>query len=513
MLMKSLRCCSAFLLLCIALTLVGCGTQSSTGSAGSTAAIAATVPQALAAPGTVSATQHPLVASYSLTVPAAGKVSVEFGPDVNYGRSTQTQTAPVGGGTLTFLVAGMHANSTYHMRARVILGSGSTLLDTDHTFTTGPLPSTAFPTVIVSPAAGLAKGAGVELVSAIEIKIGAVAYDTDGSIIWYYYDPTLPPGLFPFPIRQLDDGNYLVGLESYMREVDLAGNVVRQVTLAQVNASLAASGYSFQAQTFHHDCLRLANGHWILLLNESQNFQDLPGYPGTTSVVGDDVVDLDANNQVVWAWRAFDHLDVNRHPIFFPDWTHSNALVYTPDHNLLVSMRHQSWILKLDYADGNGQGDILWKLGAEGDFTLSVNDPDQWFYNQHFPNLLRTNGSNFSFALYDNGDARPDSSGQQCILDNTCYSRAITMNVDESARTAAVSWQYLPGFFSNWGGSIVRLPNGDLEFDSSTVNDGFSEVLEVTGGSTPQVVWQMNVTNSFFYRAQRIPSLYPGVQW
>ena len=127
----------------------------------------------------------------------------------------------------------------------------------------------------------------------------------------------------------------------------LQGRIVRQVTLAQLNTALSGAGYPLQAANIHHDLLRLDNGHWILLVNEYKDFQDLPGYPGTTSVLGDALVDLDSNNQPVWVWRAFDHLDVNRHPYLFPDWTHSNGLVYEPDGSLLLSMRHQSWVLKL----------------------------------------------------------------------------------------------------------------------------------------------------------------------
>ncbi len=508
--MKFAWYCSALLFLFLALTLLGCGTNPSSGSG---IGISGTNPESLPAPGTVTATQHPLVASYSVDVPDAGRASIEFGLDARYGRSTPFQPVPVGGATVTFLVAGMRANSVYHMRARVDLPSGNMLLDSDHTFTTGPLPNASIPSVTVSPVAGLGKGAGVELISSFATDIGAVAYDTDGSVIWYYYDPNQQPGIWPFPIRQLNNGNYLINLEYYLREVDLTGSVVREVTLDQVNAALTAAGYSLKAASIHHDVLHLDNGHWILLVDEYRDFQDLPGYPGITTVLGDALVDLDPNNQVVWVWRAFDHMDVNRHPIYFPDWTHSNAIVYTPDGNLLLSMRHQNWILKIDYADGNGSGDILWRLGPEGDFTLAGGDPNQWFYTQHFPLLLQTNGSSFSVALYDNGDARPDSSGQFCVDVGTCYSRAITMYVDESARTAQVTWQYAPGFFSYWGGSVSRLANGDMELDSSSVDYGPSRVIQVTGGANPQVVWQMDTSNAYLYRSERIPSLYPGVQW
>ena len=113
-----------------------------------------------------------------------------------------------------------------------------------------------------------------------------------------------------------------------MREVDLEGQIVRQITLTQLNAALAAAGYSvFKPPAFIMICFVSAMATGFCSLNEYRDFQDLPGYPGTTSVLGDDMVDLDPNNQPVWVWRAFDHLDVNRHPYLFPDWTHSNAIV------------------------------------------------------------------------------------------------------------------------------------------------------------------------------------------
>ena len=38
------------------------------------------------------------------------------------------------------------------------------------------------------------------------------------------------------------------------------------------------------------------------------------------------------------------------------DWTHANGMVYsTDDHNLLLSMRHQNWILKIEFLDGKVQ--------------------------------------------------------------------------------------------------------------------------------------------------------------
>lgn len=38
---------------------------------------------------------------------------------------------------------------------------------------------------------------------------------------------------------------------------------------------------------------------------------------------------LDTDLNPVWAWNEFDYMDVTRHPLSFPDWTHSNAEIYS----------------------------------------------------------------------------------------------------------------------------------------------------------------------------------------
>ena len=276
------------------------------------------------------------------------------------------------------------------------------------------------------------------------------------------------------PAKQLSNSHFLVNPGLDLQEVDLTCNTVRDVSRAQVNQSLQANGYDFTippqlglagGNPFHHDMLALPNGHWIALCQIAKDFDNLDGVPGTTQVVGDAIVDIDPNGNVVWAWSSFDHLDVSRHPYFgLPDWTHSNALVYTADGNLLLSIRAQSWIIKIDYANGTGTGNIQWKLGAQGDFSLyteengqavAQNDPSLWFYSQHYPHLLSSNGSVMQLLVYDNGNFRTYSDGSVCGTPVPgCFSRATIFEVDESTRRATLVWQDLPGLFSLWGGSI-----------------------------------------------------------
>ena len=86
------------------------------------------------------------------------------------------------------------------------------------------------------------------------------------------------------------------------------------------------------------------------------------------------------------------------------------------------------------------------------------------------------------------------------------------MNVDESALTAQISWQYSPGCIPSGAGASLSSPTIDVEFDSSSVDGGYSRALEVTSGTAPGPSGKWNV-NAAFYRAYRIPSLYPGVSW
>jgi hypothetical protein len=360
----------------------------------------------------------------------------------------------------------------------------------------------------------------------------ALFTDRDGNPIWYYDVGQN----FPFTFKLLPTGHVIMTLvnptDSILREIDLAGNTIRAMDIYALQTKLQNAGYDFVPGGFHHDLLPLDNGHLLVLVDCAKNFTDLPGYPGITTVQGDAVVDLDPNWNPVWAWNSFDHLDVNRHLEGLPDWTHSNALAYLPnDGNLLISMRHQSWILKIDYNYGAGTGNVLWRLGYQGDFALKqgglpTTDQSLWFSFQHFPSLISQNGAQTTLAIWDNGDNRVlDPSNEVCIDPRTgsaypaCYSRPTIFQIDEIAKVADLQWAESLPYFSVWGGSINELANGNVEFDlnGSAVPphpNVASEVQEVSQTSNPQVVWQMDISLPFTaYRAYRVPSLYPGVTW
>jgi arylsulfate sulfotransferase len=478
----------------------------------------------------IAATQNPLVAQYTLAPYCKGQAMVEFGPDTSYGRNTPWY--PTQGFAVNILVAGMRASTTYHMRSHYkCYNSASPSVTGDQTFTTGPLPSTPFPKVTVSrpnPSLSSSENPGIELVDVFAPNTNveqSFFTDRDANPIWYY-DVGVADGYAPYTVKLLPNGHMIFSITktvaqgTIIREVDLAGNTIREMDTGVLAQKMQAAGFDFAATGYHHDLLPLSNGHLIVLVNYARIFTDLPGYPGATKVLGDGLVDLDPNWNPVWAWSAFDHLDINRHLNGLPDWTHSNAVIYSPaDGNLLLSMRHQSWILKIDYNNGAGAGDVLWKLGYEGDFALPGNDPSDWFSFQHFPSLVNQSGSQTTLAIWDNGDNRVMNTGGEICGGSSvpCYSRATIFQIDESTKTANMLWDDLPGYFSIFGGSINQLTNDNVEFDvNSPAGFGFGGVVEeVTQTPSPQIVWQMTIgpVPLYPYRAYRFPSLYPGVTW
>jgi arylsulfate sulfotransferase len=488
----------------------------------------------------VGPTQNPQVAQYQVTENGPANIWVEFGPTTAYGRQTSTvPTGTVGGGgtsaqLTTIVVAGMKASTTYHMRAHVDYTSGLSWVDQDQIFTTGALPASSKTSMTVTrPSNSSIQQSGVELLDLTDgapNNISTAVADLDGNIIWYY--PIIGPN-FAFPIKPLPDGNMLVNVtgpetangvptDFDLREVGLAGNTVRDLTLPALNQKLTTAGFApIINGSVHHDVCVLPNGHWVVIANTEQTFTNLPGYPGSLQVVGDYLIDLDQNWNPVWVWSAFDHLDVNRHLFGLPDWTHGNALIYDPsDGNLIMSMRNQSWVFKIDYENGAGAGDILWKLGYQGDFTLAGgNDPSEWFYGQHYPFLISSTGSQLTLAIFDDGSGRVlNDSGVTCQgLYPNCYSRATIYTVDVATKVATLAFQDLPNLYTGFGGSIVVLSNGDVDYDVCApfplLPVPSARVLEVTQTPNPTLVWQADISGGFAYRAYRIPSLYPGVTW
>ncbi|HUA91079.1 MAG TPA: aryl-sulfate sulfotransferase [Terracidiphilus sp.] len=484
---------------------------------------------------------NPQVAQYALYLPAPGKMDVRFGTTTNYGLDTwQVRTSSANGGNVQTYVAGMQGQTLYHMQAQVTLDNGATYNDADHTCMTDAPPTTS--AVQVTTASGPTPQPGIEMWNTILPAGDSQAFATDlqGNVIWTYTYSHTAADLIQ-GIQLLPNGNFLMvisylssltsaqssGVINEIREIDLAGNTVSNLTMDELNQKLAAGNFRdaegnvYQLGSFHHAVLPLPNGHLVLLATYTRSFTNLSGEAGPTSVIGDALVDVDQNFKPDWVWNTFDHLDINRRPMNFPDWTHSNGMLYSSDdHNLLLSMRHQNWIIKINFLDGTGSGNVMWRLGEGGDFKLvNATDPTDWFYAQHGMSYFTPNTTGvFRIGLMDNGNDRIFPTGQVLCLPYKpttaqCYSTMPVLEINETNMTATMITHYVPppSDYSFFGGNAELLSNGNMEVNfCATLRGGIVQELDP---NAQEVVWQGFTPAADQFHVYRLPSLYPGVQW
>jgi hypothetical protein len=479
----------------------------------------------------VTPTAHPMVALYSLPPCSLGSgVFVEFRREgAPFWQTTNTRLCQPGK-SINFLIAGMRGSSTYLLRHVVRTGSQETRSPTKP-FTTGA-PGLAFPATSIVDAAdtqtSLADGVLLQALAIASAPLSPVpmATDLNGQVVWYY-DPALsgeistlhrpvPGGTFLTPalLGDLDD--------QILREIDLAGNTLRETNTARINEQLAALGKPDTIGAFHHETNRLPNGHTIALASVERVMNDVQGAVGSVDILGDIILVLDVNWQVVWYWNVFDHLDINRKailsetcvhqgagcpPLFKAvnglanDWTHGNAVTYSPqDGHLIFSMRHQDWVFKINYANGSGNGQVVWRLGKDGNFDLPSSDPYPWFSHQHDARYIGAN----QIVLCDNGNTR-------CVgIPSGCNSRGQALQLVEPVGTnkgsASLVLNADLGHLAFALGSAEKLANGNFHFNSGILQPGpFTQAVEVLPNGTKTYVQQ---TQAGVYRSFRKPNLY-----
>jgi arylsulfate sulfotransferase len=251
-------------------------------------------------------------------------------------------------------------------------------------------------------------------------------------------------------------------------------------------------------------------------VNLEQAFTD---QPGITTVTGNALIDWDPQKGPVWTWSGFDHIPLTHAPFGSSDWTHGNAVIYSPDDgNLILSMRNKNWIVKINYQNGTGGGKVLWHLGPDGDFSLpSSQAPMEWNYRQHYPVLIGPNSAGvFPLMSFNKGNNRPvRASNDICGTPGftECNSSVPIFQLNEYTDAPEVLEEdNISPPYSRCCGNAGLLTNGKLEYDvAADVNTpNVSYIQEVTREQNP---WQMNITGQLAYRGLRISSLYPGVEW
>jgi len=503
-------------------------------------------PLVLSDPPVAVKTVHPLVALFSApSCPAGSSMRVGFAlngsTQMNY-TNFRTCHPPT---SMNFYVAGMMAQSTYNMHYEVETGSKIVPDSNVVPFTTGAIPKTATlaTTGVVLPPTSqsavssdiLFTGYTVEPNAAID---NPAATDLSGNVLWYL------PGYGQ--ITRLVTGNPVLGttilmdcngtgtgtgpfgnntLQQVIMELDLSGTVLRETNADRISEQLVAMGTD-PIGNFHHEITRLPNGNTITFGSVQRIYPAGTQGPNPVDILGLMIIELDKNWQVVWYWNAFDHafvggnqLDITRQatlgetclanvlgcpPVLLSspanDWLHANSAQYEPsDGSLLVSLRDQDWVIKIDFNNGTfGPNTILWRLGLDGDFTINSSDPYPWFSGQH--DVEFQYGTTQVLTVFDDGNTRVAQNPGE-------HSRCQMLNVDQTNMTASLLLNKDLGVYSVGLGSVQVLPNGNYTCNAGYVhpNTPIQQSIEVTPSGTVAYRFQGQAPS---YRAWRMPSLY-----
>lgn len=231
----------------------------------------------------------------------------------------------------------------------------------------------------------------------------------------------------------------------------------------------------------HHDGILLRNGNVLLLclaeLPEEIAQRVTGGMPGSEHngrMHADYLVEMTLEGDIVWEWRAWEHLDpVTDRIVALQDhrseWTHGNTVVELENGDVVVSFRNISTVIVIE----RSSGDIIWKLGAPP------------LAQQHAPTPL----PNGNLLIFDNGTHR---------LDHPIpYSRVIEVDM----ATKEIVWTYQEGyvseFFSPYISNAERLPNGN----TLICEGSFGRIFEVTQAG--EVVWEY--VNPYFLEPISLP--------
>lgn len=500
----------------------------------------------------VNSTHNPMVGRLSAPACASGVKAMRaaiqrVGSKVPF---TTSWVNCVPGQDMNILLAGMRSATAYTVTPQST--DGTTITNgAPISYTNGTGPALISASTVIPQTSADSQPERVYLLALIAPSLPE-AIDFTGAPVWYYADPggTTPTLTRPIPggnilmyangINEANDG--IVNSQIF-REVDLAGNIVHETNSRLLGDTVAhMAGITQQCYVGGHECvgggadheaLKLPNGNYIFEMSEEQIFTN--GVQGSSpsnpvDLIGDVIVETDANWQVLWYWRSFDWLDVNRAAILgetctnnqggcppvvlttgaAKDWLHGNAVSYDPvDGSLVFSIRHQDWVVKIDFNNGAGTGAVLWRLGAGGDFTINSSDPYPWFSHQHDPGFV-SNG-NTRIAMFDNGNTRvaPPPLGLGLppgTLDGD--SRGWVADIDETNKTVTPVLLSDIGFLSAALGTAELLSNGDYHFDAGFGPGAtpYAQFVESLPDGTKSFTLQ--VTGARAYRAIRMNNLY-----
>lgn len=252
-----------------------------------------------------------------------------------------------------------------------------------------------------------------------------------------------------------------------------------------VDSFYAGGGYTID---FHELVVMPDSSAWFLIYDKQYVDMSVivPGGKTNALVTGLIVQKIDAEKNVVFQWRSWDHFQITdaTHENLTAssiDYVHGNSIEVDNDSNIFISSRHLDEITKINA----NTGDVIWRFGGTNNQFTFVNDTIG-FSHQHCARRL----PNGNLLLFDNGNYHSPQ-----------FSRAVEYTLNETTKTATLVWEYRhnPSIYASAMGSVQRLSNGNTLIGWGSASTTLTEV-------TPEgtIVYELSLpSNQMSYRAFR----------
>ncbi len=312
-----------------------------------------------------------------------------------------------------------------------------------------------------------------------EVGVYLMIVTNNGSIIWH--EKLAVPEIYDFKV--LPNGHLACAPFIAAHSWTTGGDAVHQIrneNYALRETITGGNGYVADS----HDFQLLPNGNVLQFgyyLTEVDMSQIVPGGHPAALVSGGVVQELDAQRNVIFQWRTWDHYP------FTGNVTGTNAVIEDFDLNTIdqdtdgnILIATPEWTKKINRQNG----ETLWHLGGtENQFTfigVTQQEGSNDFGGHNFKRL-----PNGHVLIYDNGSKT-----------GTGNSRVHEYVLDEVNKEATWVWTYAPSLgIQAWhGGSVQRLANGNTLIGwGSASGDKTPAFTEVTPAG--QKVFEAYFTN------------------
>ncbi len=388
------------------------------------------------------------------------------------------------------IVVGMHAEESYELEAVSVTEGGKELRSEPAAFDTDPLPEpylqgelNTHDPALVSPG-----WIAANVMVASYGPVTAVILDEQGRVVWYYLHDGPDGGadiqVSWFPERQEMLLGPHFGGGDHARRIDLKGEI------AWLGPEQPGDPDSLNIQDgqWHHVLFETPSGTHVTVISEY-------GTVDGEEVQGDRVVELSQDNTELWSWSAFDHIAYDPDDVFmYLWWMHINSVAVDEEQDVAWI---NSWVHSEAWKVDRASGEILWTLGADGDFAFEGEQAFPWF---EFAHSFEPIGDDH-YLVYDNGSS------------DRRWSRVVEYALDEASMTASIVWEY-PGELAEDVWWVQSCGDVDLMDNGNRLVVANDRIMEITveGEMAWEYTWIPNADTPDLrsYQAERIDSL---IEW